>query len=106
MSLRSKLVRLAHVKPELRPHLLPLLKTANETIQVWHRDSPRVYRFVETVATQVGGAVLRSGPDSSNPEYNGMGAYSVVSVPPSSERGFVRTLTHLLPKGTVFFEEG
>lgn len=28
--LRSKLVRLAHEKPELRPHLLPLLKEGSE----------------------------------------------------------------------------
>lgn len=27
-SLRSKVIHLAHEKPELRPHLLPLLKTA------------------------------------------------------------------------------
>jgi len=28
-TLRSKLIRLAHAKPELRPHLLPLLKQAS-----------------------------------------------------------------------------
>lgn len=29
MSLRSRLVRLAHVRPELRPHLLPMLREAS-----------------------------------------------------------------------------
>ncbi len=29
-SLRSKVIRLAHANPELRPHLLPLLKDAGE----------------------------------------------------------------------------
>jgi hypothetical protein len=29
-SLRSKVIRLAHANPELRPHLLPLLKEAGE----------------------------------------------------------------------------
>jgi hypothetical protein len=29
ISLRSKIIRLAHAKPELRPHLLPLVKTAS-----------------------------------------------------------------------------
>ena len=29
-SLRSKVIRLAHANPSLRPHLLPLLKTAAE----------------------------------------------------------------------------
>lgn len=29
-NLRSSVIRLAHANPELRPHLLPLLKTANE----------------------------------------------------------------------------
>lgn len=29
-SLRSKVIRLAHAKPELRPHLLPLLKQSAE----------------------------------------------------------------------------
>jgi len=31
-TLRSKLIRLAHAKPELRPHLLPILKTAARPI--------------------------------------------------------------------------
>ena len=30
--LRSKLIRLAHQNPELRPHILPLLKTAGESV--------------------------------------------------------------------------
>ncbi len=35
MNLRSKLVRLAHAKPELRPHLLPLLaKQANRQMAI------------------------------------------------------------------------
>lgn len=29
-TLRSRVIRLAHTKPELRPHLLPLLKTADD----------------------------------------------------------------------------
>lgn len=29
MSLRSRAIRLAHAQPELRPHLIPLLKTAD-----------------------------------------------------------------------------
>lgn len=42
MSLRSKLIRLAHEKPEMRPHLLPLLagqKTAASEIEI--DDLPR-----------------------------------------------------------------
>lgn len=30
MTLRSRVIRLAHANPNLRPHLLPLLKTAEE----------------------------------------------------------------------------
>lgn len=33
-SLRSKVIRLAHANPSLRPHLLPLLKTAAATVWV------------------------------------------------------------------------
>ena len=34
MSLRNKIIRLAHQKPELRKHLLPLVKESNQTIDV------------------------------------------------------------------------
>jgi hypothetical protein len=34
-TLRSKVIRLAHENPELRPHLLPLLKEAAGTVKVW-----------------------------------------------------------------------
>ena len=32
MSLRSKLIRLAHADPEMRPHLLPILKEARSEL--------------------------------------------------------------------------
>lgn len=32
-TLRNKLIRLAHEKPELRPHLLPILKTAGSPLE-------------------------------------------------------------------------
>ena len=32
-SLRSAVIRLAHAKPELRPHLLPILKKASSTVE-------------------------------------------------------------------------
>lgn len=32
MSLRKKLIRMAHANPELRPHLMPLLKQADESL--------------------------------------------------------------------------
>lgn len=32
MNIRKKLVRLAYEKPELRPHLVPLLKKAAKTV--------------------------------------------------------------------------
>jgi hypothetical protein len=35
MSLRSKVIRLAYQRPELRPHLLPLVKTAAWTKEQW-----------------------------------------------------------------------
>ena len=35
-ALRSKVIRLAHQNPELRPHLLPLLKeAASKTVKIW-----------------------------------------------------------------------
>jgi hypothetical protein len=38
-TLRSKVIRLAHANPSLRPHLLPLLKQAG-TAQVWFSRGP------------------------------------------------------------------
>jgi len=46
-SLRSKVIRLAHQKPELRAHLLPLLKTA----KVFHSD-----KALQTYLTEHPGA--------------------------------------------------
>jgi len=38
MTLKGKLVRLAHAKPELRPHLLPLIKHGYETtVEEWEK---------------------------------------------------------------------
>jgi hypothetical protein len=35
-NLRSKIIRLAHQQPALRPHLLPLLKeAASKTVKIW-----------------------------------------------------------------------
>ena len=41
-SLRSSLIRLAHANPELRPHLLPLLKVAKSTspLETWEEERP------------------------------------------------------------------
>lgn len=40
-TLRSKVIRLAHANPALRPHLLPLLKTAavttNPSVSMWSK---------------------------------------------------------------------
>jgi hypothetical protein len=35
--LRAKVIRLAHARPELRPHLLPLLKSASRQKEAWSR---------------------------------------------------------------------
>ncbi len=44
MTLRSKVIRLAHQKPELRPHLLPLVKTAllekDPVFEAWQTEAP------------------------------------------------------------------
>lgn len=45
MNLRSKLIRLAHAKPELRPHVLPLLAPVKTASQVG-----------QTILQQMGGA--------------------------------------------------
>ena len=44
MSLRSKLIRLAHTKPELREHLLPLLKVA-----ATKRDLEKLYALAKGI---------------------------------------------------------
>lgn len=41
MTLRSKVIHLAHAQPELRPHLLPLLKEAGEDHQAAFGPMPR-----------------------------------------------------------------
>jgi len=43
MNLRKKLIRLAHAKPELRDHLLPLLKSAEENLRP-HQES--IYNYL------------------------------------------------------------
>lgn len=48
MPLRSRLIRLAHSNPELRPHLLPLL-TASHDVEGWGPDLalPEVQKIFE-----------------------------------------------------------
>jgi hypothetical protein len=41
-TLRSKVIRLAHGNPELRPHLLPLLKTASRSLDQLRADLEKV----------------------------------------------------------------
>lgn len=45
MSLRNKLIRLAHSKPELRKHLLPLLKESSDN-DWWEQSEKGLYRSV------------------------------------------------------------
>jgi hypothetical protein len=47
-ALRSKVIRLAHQNPALRPHLLPLLKTAAATFRVKEVKVSRKGVFVES----------------------------------------------------------
>ena len=70
-SLRSSLIRLAHTQPELRPHLLPLLKTAaddedpspeEDVLLLWSRK----YRSRQE-------ALLRKWGDKYDRELNGVG---------------------------------
>jgi hypothetical protein len=48
VSLRKAIIRLAHAKPELRPHLLPLLKEAN-----W-KGNTQLFRQIKTKARAAG----------------------------------------------------
>ena len=56
-ALRSKVIRLAHQNPELRPHLLPILKTAAAKVKILevrpHRKGVFVKALVELPATEV-----------------------------------------------------
>ena len=56
-TLRSKVIRLAHANPALRPHLLPLLKTAAAKVKILearpHRKGVFVEALVELPATGV-----------------------------------------------------
>ena len=54
-SFRSQLIRLAHDKPELRPHLLPLLVTAEDKVKVLNENGRVVSVNPETL----------KGPDAS-----------------------------------------
>ena len=48
MSLRGKLVRLAHTNPELRPHLLSIIAKA-EKVQVLNENGRKVWVSPETL---------------------------------------------------------
>jgi len=81
-SLRAQTIRLAHAKPELRPHLLPLLKSAKmpwgggsdvnwaEIAMVErHRLTRRVRDLKKAVSTlQEVTTIIRSAPDASGDE--------------------------------------
>lgn len=55
MTLRSKLIRLAHAQPELRPHLLPLLKEAAVNMKRQPLEIPLQTGGSETVDAIVAG---------------------------------------------------
>lgn len=49
-TLRTKLIKLAHAKPELRPHLLPILKIAEgDKVKVLNEDGKEVWVNRETL---------------------------------------------------------
>jgi len=65
MSLRSKTIKLAHDNPELRPHLLPILKTAQPVVVVgdifvssWGYDQTNI-DFYEVIKTTGKMAIIR-----------------------------------------------
>jgi len=63
-SLRAKVVRLAHAKPELRPHLLPLLaKTSAELGVSLTSSEAAIAKRLEVPFSGVPGTVLRASDD-------------------------------------------
>jgi hypothetical protein len=77
-SLRSKVIRLAHAKPELRPHLLPLLKTAVDIIPIrpfvrnTHTETVAGTKYV--LSTHSGSL---AGDTAEEPEVGGPGAREI-----------------------------
>lgn len=70
MSLKSKVIRLAYDRPDLRPHLLPLLKRAN---QGWVSVPPgehadRVWSMYEATYRQIG--LTKSSPSEMVADYD------------------------------------
>lgn len=62
MTLRSKLIRLAHEKPELRDHLLPLLKEGSyfHALQKRHRDEANAKKRYLVKSLNKGGEVSKA----------------------------------------------
>jgi len=72
-TLRSRLIRLAHAKPELRPVLLPLVKKARgggleEARDALQRAKSEIFASLEAMAT-AGDKVVRSFPESMGDEF-------------------------------------
>jgi hypothetical protein len=111
VSLRKAIIRLAHAKPELREHLLPLVRQANPdshtVMHVRHRDTPKMFKFMNTAAARFGGEVLQSGnyPSATSVEIDGksINGKSTVSIPSHKEKMFMRFLRNIFPKGWVSF---
>jgi hypothetical protein len=86
--LRSKIIRLAHAKPELRPHLLPLLvqtKTAATWAREYYRqkmqESPEATHFVDYKGTDVEGFIFPPAPGARSPTFHGVGFYGKQTSP-------------------------
>jgi len=79
MPIRSQLIRLAHSNPELRPHLLPLLKQANEITITTDSISDAVTSFLfkvaerdaQDVSLENGKVIMDFSVDDWNPEEPG-----------------------------------
>jgi len=71
MGLRSKLIRLAHAKPELREHLLPLLKEAASGLDLYKANK---------IVGKLNGAGIDASvePDHSGPSTGGKTVTAIV----------------------------
>lgn len=76
-TLRSKVIRLAHENPALRPHLLPLLKTAARPIHEIAGEIARLWKPVNFAAKPYLEAMMSL--NSINDDYGADSGRSIVS---------------------------
>lgn len=54
MSLREDIIRLAHANPELQPHLLPILKEAQDANQTYAKTIQKIHRNMQHITERLG----------------------------------------------------